>query len=313
LLCAAVASVPAAETTPNIVVSGTAHQALYSIAFAGQSAVAVGAAGQILESTDAGQHWQTVSPQPTDAALLGVAADADRQIAVGQLGTILVREGGGWKKADSGTPNRLFAVSIGSNGSAMVVGSFGTVLRSESAGAPWVSVAPTWSAFAENGVEPHIYDVDVASNGLITLVGEFGLILRSSDAGKSWTRVHSGDASLLALDLRRADGVGYAVGQSSTVLRTQDHGASWSSVNSGGTSILLGVRSAADGRVFVTGMRDMLVSADDGTSWRHLGRREFTGAWYQGLSFEPQDTAVLIVGHSGRILQLTGQDRSTAP
>jgi photosystem II stability/assembly factor-like uncharacterized protein len=293
----------AAVPSTHVIVAGTAHQALYSIAFSGSSGVAVGASGQILESTDGGRLWHS-APQSTPAALLGVAVAAHRRIAVGQLGTILVSVGNGWEKVNSGTTSRLFAVAIGSDGSSVAVGAFGTVLRSESADAQWQSIAPKWSEFAEDGVEPHIYGVDVAANGMITIVGEFGLILRSGDAGRTWLRVHSGDASLLAVDLRREDGIGYAVGQSSTVLRTTDHGQSWSTASAGGTSILLGVRSAPDGLVFATGMRDMMVSADDGKTWEHLADREFTGAWYQGVSLEPRGRTALIVGHSGRIMEI---------
>jgi photosystem II stability/assembly factor-like uncharacterized protein len=285
-------------------VSGTAHQALYSIALSGATAVAVGADGQILESADGGKAWRAIVPRPTDSGLFGVAVTEQRQIAVGQLGTILVKKDGLWRKVTSGTDNRLFSVSVSGSAMALAVGAFGTLLRSDDAGLNWRSIAPKWSDFAQDGIEPHIYDVDIGASGVITIVGEFGLILRSSDGGARWILAHKGDASLLALDLKRADGVGYAVGQSATILRTTDHGASWSDTGSRGTSILLGVRSSPDGRVLVTGMRDMLASDDAGTTWRHLRDHDFVSDWYQGLQFTPQGNFILIVGHSGQILRM---------
>ncbi len=290
----------------STVLQGTAHQALYSIASFDATIFTVGASGEIRESGDGGNTWKVSSPA-TDLALLGVTAGRTGQIAVGQKGVILRREGGdAWSRVDSGTTNRLFSVALNSQGKAVAVGSFGTVLKSDDSGATWHSVAPEWAKYAADGVEPHIYDVNLDDAGVATIVGEFGLILRSQDEGTTWKLVHKGEASLLALDLKRADRVGYAVGQTATVLRTQDGGATWSVVHEGGGSILLGVRSSTKGEVYVTGMREMLVSDDGGNTWRRESGGDFTTEWYQGLCFNKAEDAVLIVGHSGRIVQLKG-------
>lgn len=284
------------------VVAGTAHQALFSVAFEGDAGVAVGAAGGILGSEDGGKTWKAVAPAPTELSLLGVDIKQSRAIAVGQSGLILTREqAGNWQKAVSGTDNRLFAVSLNSKGLAVAVGAFGTVLKSDDGGHKWKSVAPPWTAYADQGVEPHIYDVKVAEDGVATIVGEFGLILRSVDSGANWIAVHKGEASLFALDLR-ADGVGYAVGQNGAIFRTADRGATWAGVDAGSKANLLGVRSSPDGKVVVTAMRDMLAS-DDGRTWRQVSGGDFGTAWYTGLHLGSGASA-LVVGHSGRIVRI---------
>jgi hypothetical protein len=288
------------------VVTGTAHQALFAIAFAGDTGVAVGAAGQILQSADAGKSWQAASAVPTENALLGVAAGPGRAIAVGQSGVVLVRDAKGtWQPGTSGTDERLFAVDFNADGVAAAVGAFGKILRSADGGSTWTSVAPSWvEGYTDQGLEPHLYDVAVAPDGAITCVGEFGLVLRSDDGGQSWSVLHKGDASLFALDVTGA-GIGYAVGQGGVILRTTDGGATWSDVPSGSTANLLGVRSAADGRVYVTAMRDMLAS-DDGLAWRRIEWGDFGSAWYSGVSVTGSGTAqsALVVGHSGRIVRI---------
>ena len=297
--------VGAASAAPTVtpLVSGTAHQALFAVSSHGDAAIAVGAAGAILESGDAGKSWKAVTPAPTPLSLLGVSVQQGHAIAVGQSGTVLVMDDTGkWVKSTSGTDNRLFAVSVNSAGRAVAVGAFGTALKSEDGGATWVSIAPDWTSYTKDGEQPHLYDVNVDEKGVVTMAGEFGLIVRSADGGKTWKTLHQGDASLFALDLP-SEGPAYAAGQNGALLRSADHGATWSDVNSGSTAILLGVHSAS-GKVVVTGLHDMLLSADDGQSWKHLGNEEINTTWYQGVTGAGASQNVLVVGHSGQIIQI---------
>lgn len=243
--------------------AGTTHEALFAVAFAGDAGVAVGADGELQESVDAGKGWKAVSPAPTSHSLFGVAIDADRTIAVGQLGTILVKPAGGaWAAVKSGTTSRLFAA--GENKTRIVAaGAFGTLIQSADGGMTWTSIAPKWADFTD-GAEPHVFAVKVGSAGAITLAGEFGLILRSDDGGATWVAQHKGEASLFALDLHD-DGNGFAVGQDGTVLRTRNDGKTWETLDVGSQANLLGV--AFDGNaIYITGMHDVVASADGGAT-----------------------------------------------
>ncbi|MDB5986234.1 MAG: photosystem stability/assembly factor-like protein [Nevskia sp.] len=306
----ALSSAASATAQPSsgieVITSGTAHQALFAIAFDGQDGVAVGAAGEIQETADSGKSWKRLDAAPTPLALLGVTINQGHRIAVGQSGTVLTKDAGGpWTKVDAGTPGRLFSVSLNSKGRAVAVGEFGTVIKSEDGGKTWTTLTPDWKGVAEEGVQPHLYAVTVDEDGSITMLGEFGMIQHSTDDGASWKLVHKGDASLFAIHVR-SDGVGYAVGQASTVLRTVDHGASWTEANSGGGAVLLGVRSSPSGKVFVTGMRDMMLSDDDGKTWRHGAGADLATTWYQGISIPTGTDTVLAVGHNGRIIRIGG-------
>ncbi|MGH8456810.1 MAG: WD40/YVTN/BNR-like repeat-containing protein [Stenotrophobium sp.] len=297
----------AAASSIQPVLSGTAHQALFSIALDGKDGLAVGAGGALLQSGDSGKTWSAVTPAPTQLSLMGADIQQGHELAVGQLGLILVRGADGiWTKTDSGTDKRLFSVSVNADGLAAVVGAFGTVLKSQDGGKTWTSIAPDWSKnYAPDGAQPHLYAVEVDDKGTITMAGEFGLILRSTDGGANWQVLHKGDASLFALDIR-ADGVGYAVGQSGTIARTADHGQTWSTMMVDGRAILLGVSSSADGRTVITGMHDMLVSNDDGRTFRHLINPEVATSWYQGIARSGPDSPVFAVGHSGQIIRIDG-------
>ncbi|HWU68726.1 MAG TPA: photosystem I reaction center subunit IX, partial [Stenotrophobium sp.] len=285
--------------------SGTAHDALFSIAFAGDKGYAVGTAGELVQSNDAGKNW-TLVKTPTSLALLGVAACAGHTIVVGQEGVIVIGAGNGqWTKAPSGTTNRLFSVSVNPAGYAVAVGAFGTILKSQDGGQTWSSIAPDWTSYTPDGAQPHLYAVAVDDKNVITLAGEFGLILRSSDGGASWKVLHKDEASLFAMDIR-PDGTGFAVGQSGTVLKTMDSGATWSAVKVDGNANLLGVSSGANGHTVITGMHDMLISDDDGTSFRHVDDAATTAAWYQGIARSGPDAPAYAVGHSGQIIRIRG-------
>jgi hypothetical protein len=282
---------------------GTAHQALFSVATHGDAAIAVGAAGEIVESSDAGKSWKTVQPAPTSLSLLGVAIADGQALAVGQEGLVLVMDSDGkWKKAASGTDNRLFAVAANAHGRAVAVGAFGTIIQSDDGGNSWASIAPDWTKVTKDGEQPHLYDVAVDESGVATVAGEFGLIMRSGDGGKTWQTLHQGDASMFAMQLL-ADGSGYAVGQDGTVLHRAAGDASWEAVDAGTKAILLGVHVAGEA-ITVTGMHDMVRSADGGKTWTHIGGGEATSTWYEGISGLGSSGSMLVVGHSGQIVIL---------
>jgi len=297
----------AGQAAVATIVAGTAHQALFAVAFAGDRGTAVGAAGQILLTEDGGKHWRpSAQSGVTHLSLLGVDVESAGQIAVGQAGTIYVNDGGDhWTQVDGSTKERLFAVNMNSLGLAVAVGAFGTIILSEDRGHTWRSIAPADIAqYSDEGADPHLYAVALDDRGMLNVAGEFGLILRSSDAGKHWAVAHKGDASLFALDLH-AGRPGFAVGQSGTILRTTDDGATWSELKSGSTANLLGVSADPNGHVIVTAMDTVLRSEDGGSTWSSMDWGDFGSAWYAGVQFlGSQPATAILVGHAGRILRM---------
>lgn len=296
--------VRAAETPVELLVSGTAHQALFAMDFDGDRGIAVGAAGEIQTTTDGGKTW-TASSVPTELTLLAVHADSTRTIAVGQTGIAFLQSAGGkWEKVDSGTTKRLFGVSSNDGGLAAAVGEFGAILLSRDGGRSWHTLTLDWAPFeTEGGAEPHLYGVDVSADGAISIVGEFGLVIRSVDGGRSWSRQNRGTASLFAIQIRD-DGVGFAVGQDGYAVKTTDRGLKWTCVDLGSKAILNGVSSTADGKVAISGMREMVVSSDDGVSWQKVSSTEIATIWYVGVA--SRDSGVLAAGQAGRIVRVGG-------
>lgn len=311
-----------ADNDVETMASAGPHDAFFAVVFDGDRGLSVGAAGALLATSDAGRTWLPEAV-PTQQALLGVGMSGDHAIVVGQAGLILRRGEDGWQPAESGTPERLMNVAVNTSGTAAAVGAFGTVLVSEDAGATWHSRPPDWSRVTEvtggmGGLGPNLYAVHVSDAGAITIAGEWGVVMRSSDAGSSWSILHAGnvaeqerDASLFGMHVG-PDGLIIVVGQSGTVHRSEDDGASWTTVPTDSFSNLLSITAASNQRMVATGMREMLVSDDGGLNWQRLDASDFMIGWYSGAAAPAGSHAVYVVGHSGRIVAISGKELRAA-
>lgn len=304
-----------------VIHASTPHDRLYSVIFDGDRGLAVGESGLVKASTDGGKSW-TVEAPPTDLAMIDVASNGRRTIAVGQMGLILVREGTGpWKKVQSGTTRRLLQVDINKNGLAFIVGSFGVLLKSTDGGDTWTSAAPNWALLYDAGEgdfaavrdEPTNYIVKVNEDGSVIVGGEYGQLMRSPDGGGCWDVVYrhpseGGDAAptLFAMDIR-SDGVGFAVGQAGLMVRTGNAGLSWTHIPEATQGSLFAVTSTPDGHVVAIGQRVGLSSRDSGQTWTPLKALDIALNWYTSVTHVASSPAgeVIAAGHSGRIIRLT--------
>ncbi len=287
----------------ELVRSGVAHRPLFGVSFAhdGARGAAVGDRGTVLLTGDGGKSW-IAQEVDTDLALLDVTLAGNRIIAVGQMGLVMVRdESGAWTERRVGVEERLLSIDAHEDGLAVAVGGFGEVWISTDGGASWAAPDVAFSSFVEEGYDPHLYAVEITAAGRIIVAGEFGLVVVSDDRGSSWRLVRQGDESISAVHVR-TDGNGYAVGQNGIVLKTKDSGDHWERVDPGLGGNLLGVSSSPDGLVIVPGMRNMLVSTDDGATFSAVPDSDVNSNWYQQAA--TGSGGVFVVGHTGRVLRL---------
>ncbi|MBX3446817.1 MAG: hypothetical protein KF765_08675 [Parvibaculaceae bacterium] len=280
---------------------GTAHDALFDIAFDGSFGIAVGGGGTVLTSEDSGLTWTQDTRPETPLALLGVAVDGHRRFAVGQSGRIYRFEGSSWRLLESGTEERLLQVGLGAGGLVVVVGGFGTILVSSDDGATWAMPRVDWTALLNDFLEPHLYAVHVAGNSVL-IAGEFGLVLRSDDRGATWSVTHRGEESIFDMAFN-GRGEGVAVGQNGLALATQDGGRTWRRLQTLSETNLLGVWMS-DRRVFAAGIRGAYASQDGGRNWTPVKRSDIETGWYQAVSASAARGKPMLVGHRGRILEM---------
>jgi photosystem II stability/assembly factor-like uncharacterized protein len=296
----------AAARTLDPIQVATMHDAMYDLRFEGRQGIAVGAHGVIVTSPDGGRTWGFAGPVPTEAALLGAALAGNHAVVVGQSGVVLTSADlKQWVAGRSGTEARLFRVELASDGFAVAVGAFGTVITSLDFGMTWTKVTIDWARFVKDGYEPHLYDVRLAADGSVIVGGEFGSLLRSRNRGATWELLHAGTASVFALTMLPS-GHGVAVGQNGLVLKTEDDGRSWKELHAPTNANLVGVWAAPDGEIVAVGMRALIRSKDGGQSWQSAATVDVVRTWYeavQGVGDNGSD-GIFVVGNLGTIARL---------
>lgn len=187
---------------------------------------AVGHAGVVLYTADAGRTWVLQrSDLARDQPLLAVRfSDANRGVAVGLWSLVLVTQDGGkeWR------PVALPAASGG------------------------------------GGTDVNLYGLFAARDGRLFACAEQGRVLRSADGGHSWQVLETGYRGSLWAGLELADGTLLVGGLRGTLLRSRDGGSSWTPVQTGIQSSITGLTQLPDGRVLASALDGVvLVSAGD--------------------------------------------------
>ena len=304
-----------AEESVEVLYSGIPHDALYDIDVNGDMGFAVGNAGLLLLSSDAGATWAEAE-RMTDQALLCVKSKGDRTLVAGQKGSIMRKTGDGeWETLETPFETRIMKLDFNASGLVVAIGEFGMIHRSKDGGKSWDDVVLDWGQYNDDGYEPHLYDVVVKDDNTVVTVGEFGLILWSDDGGDTFVARHKGDESVFAIHLdAEGTGTSFAVGQDNLVLRSQDGGSTWQKLTiEGEDANLLGVWSGQN-EVVITGIRSLLRSSDDGDTWSHSDDIQIVRTWFQGVGTGVSEVAagngflrsqaVYIVGQQARVARV---------
>lgn len=205
--------------------SGSSERLLSVSINAGGAAVAVGAFGTVLSSTDGGKSWQSTPPiwdqfaeAGTAPHLYASAIDDQGTITIaGEFSLILRRVAGStdWQALNKGEAS-LFALHLGRNGIGYAVGQNGTVLRSDSNGANWTAV--------DAGTTAILLGVHASPEGKVLISGMRDM-RASTDNGQTWKTVTGGGTNALWYQgLAQPDDSGamLAVGQAGNILRIDD-------------------------------------------------------------------------------------------
>ena len=173
----------------------------------GRDGWAVGDAGTIVHTGDAGGSW-AAQTSSTAFNLNGVwFTTAETGWAVGHGGTVMRTRNGGtsWTRLSNiPSSDNLFDVCFADTANGWAVGATGTILRTANGGASWTRLNPTSQQL--NSVS-----FSDTSNGWA--VGEVGVIEGTHDGGRSWYLVQPAlTASGLNAVWRRSDRQAFAGG-----------------------------------------------------------------------------------------------------
>ena len=161
---------------------------LLDIQFLGASlGIAVGAAGVVARSTDAGKTWTRLVQDETRTMLSGLALlDPSTWIVIGLDGTILRTRDAGtrWSRIPSGATERLSAISFADATHGMAVGYSNTILVTDDGGVTWRSQSLDLAV--------HLLGVRMVNTTTAYVTGSAGEVIRLDLASVTSTATRRG-------------------------------------------------------------------------------------------------------------------------
>jgi photosystem II stability/assembly factor-like uncharacterized protein len=278
---------------------------LSAVRLVGADGWAVGPAGTILHTGDAGSTWIRQASATTNDLQDVAFADASTGWAVGGGGTfaqthatILHTDDGGatWRSQASGRGPSLNGVAFVDASTGWAVGDGGTVLHTGDGGRTW---AP--QASGTDAILWKVHFLDAHTGWIAGGNGYEGVVLRTTDGGATWAKASVWAAQVMDLSFANASN-GWAVDAATPgrILGTNDGGANWGPLPTSSTATLLGIAFADAATGWAVGRAGVVLKTENGG-----------GSWtstYAGLSANlsgiavrsPQD--LVAVGSSGAIL-----------
>ena len=265
------------------------------------TALAGGAVGTILRSTDGGASWSEVFNDGNVTRLTrGIATRGTLALAVGEQGFDARSTNGGqdWRYVSTLDNTFWNAVAFTDAGRAVKVGGMsGAVVRTSSdQGLTWQDASVAAGAEVLSSLAINHADVALAA-------GLNGVVARSTDGGLTWTAQHIGSHNLNAVAFA-SDTVAVAAGDYGLAWRSVDGGQTWTPASSATAYAITDIHFAsATVGVAATLQGPPLRTSDGGQTWVLSG----TDPGYASFSarFGPDGHTVLAVGGTGGILRST--------
>ena len=279
---------------------------------------AVGDAGTILKTTDAGMTWSPLTSGTTNALYDVYFFDATQGVAVGEQGLILrtTDGGGGWQSVTSGVEDALRSVSFfGVNG--IIGGDSQDILYSTDAGASW--------QIGQSGFFGGGFPGAQMLSGTVALVAGQNSIFQallgvSTDGGATWNendfhpfyfdQNEGGGTDLFFFDQNTGVVSGAVFDGRGAIARTTDAGVSWSTLFFDQAIQGLNFPQATSGFAAGAGGR-ISHSTDGGVTWND--QSSGTSANLNDVSFASDALRGIAVGDGGTIVWTanSGQPGST--
>ncbi len=212
----------------------------------------------VVRTTDGGETWQP-ELKKRGPVLYGLAsAGPGTPLVCGQKGDLVGRGDGGWAPLESPTKHVLSSLAI-SGDTGVVVGSYGTILRTEDGGRTWTTPSPDKQKSVES--------VSFWGSGYGLATGRETLVLWTTDGGRTWTDsptvpgLYVENACLL--NARTA----VAEGQGGVIFRTSDAGATWEQIQTGVDWGFNRIRFVDENVGLAFGYAAILATEDGGKTW----------------------------------------------
>ena len=255
------------------------------------------AAATITDAVDPSVATAEMMPRAQHSMILDLVDGAERAVAVGERGQILVSESRkDWRQIEN-VPTRSTLTAVTAVGNQLwAVGHDGVILHSSDGGLAWqrqraMPYDPD-STDLHNGVP--LLDVLMldASNGFA--IGAYALMLRTSDGGATWTQVAVGGSA----DSGDEEIIDDAEAESDD---TWSMSADDTAIEGESDPHLNAIARTGDGSLFIVAERGAAFrSTDGGTTWQRLSL-PYDGSMFGVIGFEARH--VLAFGLRGNVFE----------
>jgi photosystem II stability/assembly factor-like uncharacterized protein len=237
---------------------------------------AVGEAGTIINTTNAGASWQQQA-SGVQKNLNGVSFfGSTTGCAVGDNGTITYTANGTTWTPATGVPTTLplnavdFGFSQQGTGfpdTAWAVGLKGTIISAFAGSAN--ACSGTWTT-QTSGITANLNGVAWCrcAGQDVWAVGDYGHVLATTNGGSTWTPQTSGTGQNLEAVVFVDSQTGWAVGKRGVIIHTSNGGTTWTAQSSGTTLSLDGVAFADSMHGYAVGANGLILATiDGGVTW----------------------------------------------
>ena len=306
VLCACVSTGLAQQSVWQLVNPSPQGNLLTGIwAFNQNSALAVGANGTIIKTSNGGITWdvETMVSGVTGKLLSTQFVSSSIGWAVGEQGVVLktTDTGDTWLLQEISTASDLYAVNFISPDTGWVAGTSGTIFGTTNGGLTWTAettgtVASLFSmgfvnsrvgwAVGINGTilkttnggskwlsagkptSKAFFGVSCVSDSVVWAAGAQGAIFLTTDAGSTWNSVGADSVIGLYAIQFVSKSVGWVVGVLGTIKKTTNGGSTWNTEFSGTQSDIWGVRFVSPSVGWAVGDFGMILyTTNGGATW----------------------------------------------
>ena len=278
------------------------------------TAIAVGYAGLVLRTTDAGTTWAQMNSVSGASFNCIDVYDSTLAVAAGLGGKIFrsTDKGQSWSAAVTPVTIPIAAIAMGSRRTGVAIANSPfTILRTTDGGQNWTQSTSIPAQF-----QVLISGVSMADSAVGIIVGNDGTIYRSIDSGATWVVLDASSCPTctgflewyVGVDME-ASPIGFAAPlQGFSIIKTTNRGLLWTKVDSIQTSCY-SIKASHDGQTVMavgTYGRSAL-STDGGTTWQHImipGVPPSTQYYYGDLAVMSHST-IIAVGDNGVIARTT--------
>jgi photosystem II stability/assembly factor-like uncharacterized protein len=251
--------------TPTTMDEAVAGLTLTSIScFSARCVVTTSDPNRLLQTTDAGDSWNSVFLAGSSEVLATAFTSALGAVAVGSSGTIATSSdgGGSWAPISSELGGSFARLRGGPEFLAFAIGSNGALARTSDGGRSW--------SFTSVPTSEALVDVSFAdaTHGIVLDIA--GTLFRTDDGGATWLPVSSDIDAQAVLAL--SDNEILLVGPRG-IRRSFDGGQTFEREGSRSMrrAVLFGI-DFAEGALVAYGPTSLYTSRDGGTNWKKLGR-----------------------------------------